>query len=257
MHPFITPLFALLIALFAVTLRAEEPIQLSPDLEVYPLTSRAWVHRSWAQLGDQQVPSNGVVIVQPERLTLVDTAWDETATRALLDWIESRFGRAPDLAVITHSHDDRMGGVRVLAERGVPAWAHPRTLVLAQAQAEDGPHSGPLRAIDDFNRQPRVSLGSLELYYPGPAHSPDNIVAWFGEEQLLVGGCAVKSAGAARIGYVEGSDPGHWPQAMENLLAQFPAAEVVVPGHGQPGGRGLLIHTLDLASSERPVTGPP
>ena len=38
-----------------------------------------------------------------------------------------------------------------------------------------------------------------------------------------------------------------WPGTMEKALAAFPAARIVVPGHGQPGGLELLRHTRDLA----------
>jgi hypothetical protein len=31
------------------------------------------------------------------------------------------------------------------------------------------------------------------------------------------------------------------------VLERYPRAEVVVPGHGDPGGRELLARTLDLA----------
>lgn len=57
----------------------------------------------------------------------------------------------------------------------------------------------------------------------------------------------MKGGSATAIGYVEGSDANHWPVAMENVLARYGAASIVVPGHGEIGDASLLTHTRDLA----------
>ena len=237
-----------LLVLFSLPLHADE-IRLSDDLQVYPLTQHTWVHRSWEVIQGQRYPSNGLIIVEENALTLIDTAWGDAPTALLLDWIEQQFGKVPDRAILTHSHDDRMGGARTLAERGIPAWAHPATLALARNDPDTfyDPDIPLPRLLKAFTEQSRIKFANLELYYPGPAHSPDNILVWYARDEVLIGGCAVKGGSATAIGYVEGSDANHWPVAMENVLARYGAASIVVPGHGDIGDASLLTHTRDLA----------
>ncbi|WP_372636844.1 subclass B1 metallo-beta-lactamase [Alcanivorax jadensis] len=240
---------ALALLLFiSLPLQAEE-IRLSDDLQVYPLTEHTWVHRSWEVIQGQRYASNGLIIIEDNTLTLIDTAWGDAPTALLLDWMEQRFGKAPDLAILTHSHDDRMGGASTLAARGIPAWAHPATLDIARN--DPGTFYDPdiplPRTIEAFTEQSRIKFANLELYYPGPAHSPDNIIVWYGRDEVLIGGCAVKGGSATAIGYVEGSNANHWPVAMENVLTHYSEASIVVPGHGDIGDASLLTHTRDLA----------
>tara|TARA_Y100000588_G_C14005630_1_gene817638 strand:+ start:134 stop:913 length:780 start_codon:yes stop_codon:yes gene_type:complete len=237
-----------LLLLLSLPLQADE-IRLSDDLQVYPLTEHTWVHRSWAVVNGQRYPSNGLIIIEDDTLTLIDTAWGDASTIAMLDWIEERFGKQPDLAILTHSHADRMGGASTLAARGIPAWAHPATLAIARDDPGTfyDPEIPLPRAIPAFKEKSRINFANLELYYPGPAHSPDNIIVWYARDDLLIGGCAVKSGSATAIGYVDGSNPEHWPVAMDKVLAHYGSAGTVVPGHGEIGDAGLLTHTRDLA----------
>lgn len=237
-----------LLLLSPLSIQADE-IHLSDDLQVYPLTEHTWVHRSWEVIQGHRYPSNGLIIIEDDTLTLIDTAWGDAPTAVLLDWMEQRFGKAPDLAILTHSHDDRMGGASTLAARGIPAWAHPATLTIARNDPDTFYDADiPLpRTIEAFTEQSRIKFANLELYYPGPAHSPDNIIVWYARDEVLIGGCAVKGGSATAIGYVEGSDANHWPVAMENVLTHYREAGIVVPGHGDIGDASLLTHTRDLA----------
>ncbi|EKF75539.1 beta-lactamase II [Alcanivorax hongdengensis A-11-3] len=246
-------LFALVITLLIplAVLAVEpvgKPIRLSNDLVVQPLTEHVWLHRSWTEYNGQRVSSNGVIIDDGKTLTLIDTAWGEAPTATLLSWIEQHFGKDPDQAILTHSHDDRMGGSRLLAEKHIRAYVHPKTLSIVKA--EPGKYYDPAshfpQALAFHDR--RARLGDIELYYPGAAHSPDNIVIWYGRDHLLVGGCAVKGRESTNIGYVAGSAPDHWAAAMDNLIQAFPQAAMVVPGHGQLGDEQLLFHTRALAT---------
>lgn len=216
----------------------------SPDLQVYPLKANVWVHRSWSTIDGSRYPANGLIILDGEQLVLIDTAWGNALTEQLLAWMETRFGATPDLAILTHAHEDRIGGLPALAKRHIPAYVHPMTRALAEQQypAEQLP-----LPLTELNEHASVSQGSLNVFYPGPAHSPDNIVIWYAKHQLLFGGCAVKSAEAEDIHYVNGSDPEGWPSAIDRILAHYPDTETVVPGHGQVGDATLLTHTLELA----------
>jgi glyoxylase-like metal-dependent hydrolase (beta-lactamase superfamily II) len=90
-------------------------------------------------------------------------------------------------------------------------------------------------------------VGPLEVFYPGPAHSRDNVVVWLPGQRVLFGTCAVRAAGTTALGNVADADVAEWPASIRRVLERYPQAEVVVPGHGEVGGVELLRHTITLA----------
>ena len=72
------------------------------------------------------------------------------------------------------------------------------------AELARGSSVGWTRDAFEFEDSKRVRAGtySIEAFYPGPGHSPDNIVVWIPEARVLFGGCLVKSAGAKGLAAV-------------------------------------------------------
>lgn len=60
--------------------------------------------------------TSGLLVEARGGLVLVDTAWNDAQTAALLDLAERTLGRRVSAAVLTHVHDDKMGGARALEE---------------------------------------------------------------------------------------------------------------------------------------------
>jgi glyoxylase-like metal-dependent hydrolase (beta-lactamase superfamily II) len=77
-------------------------------------------------------------------------------------------------------------------------------------------------------------------------------VVWVPEAKVLFGGCAVREAATSSAGNTADADMASWPEAIRRVRARYPEAEVVVPGHGEPGDAELLDHTIELLE-----TGPP
>src|SRR6185295_3616589 len=77
-------------------------------------------------------------------------------------------------------------------------------------------------------------VGTAEVFYPGPAHTRDNIVVWLPDSRVLFGGCAVRAA-TSGLGNVADADLTAYPASIRRVLERYPAAEVVVPGHGDVG----------------------
>ena len=72
-------------------------------------------------------------------------------------------------------HDDRVGGVDVLRAAGVATYASPSTRRLAEAEGNEIPtHS--LEGLSSSGDA--VRFGPVELFYPGAAHSTDNLVVY-------------------------------------------------------------------------------
>jgi glyoxylase-like metal-dependent hydrolase (beta-lactamase superfamily II) len=94
-------------------------------------------------------------------------------------------------------------------------------------------------------------VGSVEVFYPGPGHSRDNVMVWVSAARVLFGGCAVKSAASMSLGNLADADTRAWPDAVHRVMDRYREAAVVVPGHGAEGTQELFTHTLELLQVAR------
>lgn len=56
----------------------------------------------------------------------------------------------------------------------------------------------------------------------------------------------VKDMQSEGLGNLSDASLEEWPGTIDKLIARFPSARIVIPGHGQPGGMELLTHTKKL-----------
>ncbi|MDJ0939904.1 MAG: subclass B1 metallo-beta-lactamase [Woeseiaceae bacterium] len=214
-----------------------------------------WMHTSYATIEPWgPVRSNGIVVVGGKGAVLVDTAWNNRQTEAIIDWAQQALGVSISSAVFTHAHDDKMGGVEALRAAGIPTYAHPQSNLLAPINGLMPAEFDLVIAADGTASAPAESNGNLSLlqiYYPGPGHTADNIVALATGTGVLFGGCLVRPAGSVSLGNTADASIDNWEAAADSVVRQFPGAMVVIPSHGSPGGRELLSHTVDLARSAR------
>ena len=68
------------------------------------------------------VASNGL-IVRDGRVLVVDTAWTDDQTAQILNWIKE-INLPVALAVVTHAHQDKMGGMDALHAAGIATYAN-------------------------------------------------------------------------------------------------------------------------------------
>lgn len=196
------------------------------------------VHTSYHALADGIFPSNGLLLCHPGEGALVDTAWGDTPTAHLLAEAERR-GCPVKNAVFTHAHDDRTGGLSTLFARGVRVHA---TAATRDLLARPGFAPEPLAPPATL----RLAATELEVFFPGPAHAPDNVVVYLPATKVLFAGCMVKARVARSLGNVHDASIGSWPAALRRVEERYPEATIVVPGHGDRGGRELLHHTATL-----------
>jgi len=208
-------------------------------VDVQPFDAKLFVHRSTDAKG---IPSNGLVAVTEGGLLLVDTAWTESQTEAVLAWGDRRF-RLPWIgAVITHDHTDRDGGLAALERRKIAVAALDLTVAKLTRRGVRGVTT-LFTARDGVFKDPR----GFEAYYPGPGHASDNIVLHF--PGLVYGGCLVKSMPADDLGFTGDADLAGWPAAIRNVRARY-ADLAIVPGHGPVDLSGEAYqHTLDLLAA--------
>lgn len=237
-----------LIAGACATKSGDKPAADLPAPSLQRIADGVWIHKSYRHVEPWgAVLSQGLVVKTEGGLALVDTAWTDEDTAALLTLIERETGESPDIAVITHAHSDKMGGVKALQDAGIGGRAHPFT-------NEDAPARGLRRTMFSIldGRDREMLLGAqdeqgITAYYPGAGHTRDNIVVYYAPAKVLFGGCLIRPGESDDLGNTADGDVGHWAQAVRNVAAAFPEAEIVIPSHGAMGGRELLDHTIALA----------
>ena len=219
--------------------RPENAQALTRDVFVEELEQGLWRHVSHKFMPPAgQVPSNGLVIELPSGALVVDTAWNDEQTATLLNWVEEHVGFVKAV-IVTHAHDDRMGGIEEVHRRGIPTYGLEATSTLAKAQ-------GLASLTNTFGPTSKISLAEFgvagEIFYPGPGHTPDNIVVWLEASQTLFGTCMVRAADWG-IGNLADAMPKDWLVSATVLVERYAAARRVVPGHGDIGGGELLTRT--------------
>lgn len=229
----------------AATARADEiPVG---EVRLREIGEGVWVHTATREIADGIVfPSNGLVVRDGDGLLVVDAAWGAHNTAVLLAAIEETIGLPVRRALATHFHDDRVGGMAVLASAGVETYATPLTRRLAGEAGNDTPERAlkGLEAPGDAAR-----FGPVELFYPGPGHARDNLVVYVPGAQVLFGGCAIHEADRRTAGNVADADLDAWPASVRRVQARYPRVDRVVPGHGAPGGPELLAHTIRVVAA--------
>jgi metallo-beta-lactamase class B len=202
------------------------------------------VHRSYDASG---VPSNGLIAITDRGLVLVDTAWTDKQTDAILRFGRERLKQSWSGAVITHDHRDRAGGIGALMQARIPVAA----LDLTVAKFEKRGVHGVTRLFTAAAGQFRDERG-FEAFYPGPGHTSDNIVLAFPASHFVFGGCLIKAADASDLGFTGDADRAAWPVAVRRVAERYPNPRALIPGHG-PVDRSVAAYrrTLDLLAPQR------
>jgi len=226
----------------------EEKVELSPDIKLRSLTQGVWLYQASAILPgyDEPVSANGLILVSGPSAMLIDLPWNDEQTRIIAEWIASSHQAKVEFVVPTHHHQDCAGGLAAAHDLGADSWAlHKTTVKLYDA--------GSVIPKNSFSNEKVLDCGALtvELFYPGTGHTDDNIVAWIPDRKVLFGGCLIRSAGAANLGNIEEADLEAYPETLEKIEDRYEAAEIVVPGHGEPGGKELIKHTSDLSKKQK------
>jgi metallo-beta-lactamase class B len=208
-------------------------------VEIETIEPTLYIHRS---TDAKAVPSNGLIAVTGGGLLLVDTAWTEAQTEAILAWGDDYFRRPWIGAVITHDHADRAGGLAALERRHIPVSALDLTVAKLTRRGVHG--VTPLFAARDGAVK---DARGFEAFYPGAGHASDNIVLHF--PGLTYGGCLVKSLAAGDLGFTGDADLAAWPASVRNVSARYTDA-TIVPGHGPVVRSGrAFAHTLELLAA--------
>lgn len=220
--------------------------QIGENIQLIRLTENVFVHRSFKVSEEYgRFPSNGLVYIVDSTVVIFDTPSTVKTTTRLLNYLSIEQGYTIKALVVNHFHEDCTAGIDSVQARGIITYGSRKTAALCIAKGVSPPQK-------KFGKRKTIKLGDQRIknYFPGPGHSPDNIVSYLPEEKVLFGGCLIKSNGAGR-GNTNDAVLGEWSNTVERVQKQFPDASFIVPGHGHHGGRELLEFTAQLFADER------
>lgn len=241
--------FAAACSAFGVSRRLQAADAPQPPFVFTQIGDGVWMHTSTAKLPTGQwYPSNGMVVVGATRTLLIDTAWTPEQTQVLLGRMTVQQSTS---LFITHFHDDRMGGLAVTAAAGIRSFAFARTVTEARAHnmgAIDQALAPDTYAFDLGGR-------TVEVFYPGPAHTVDNAVAYDNKTGMMFGGCMMRALTMSDMGNVADADVVQWGGSVARVAARYPHTKLIVPGHGPADDQRIYQHTISLAQAKLDQAG--
>jgi glyoxylase-like metal-dependent hydrolase (beta-lactamase superfamily II) len=215
-------------------------------LDIQHLAGNYYVFTTYKHLDGVRIPSNGLYVVTRAGVIVVDSPWDTTQCGPLLDSIERRHHTKIVLCIATHFHDDRTAALEFFRNQGIPTYASKLTRELCRKNREKEPEFW-FASDTTF----RIGSVSINTYFPGAGHSPDNIVLWFEDAAILYGGCLVKSTENHGLGYLTDADPEAWAGSIQRVIDRYPNPKYVIPGHFGWDSTRSLEHTLGLLRQHR------
>ena len=210
-------------------------------LELKQIKTNFYVHTTYNSFGGNPFPSNGLIVNSDSGLILIDTPWNDFQTTKLIDSYKKLFKKDITLAIITHAHVDKIGGINSLLNQKIKTISTKLTADIAESNSYRRPEAKlPKDSIIIFSNI------VIHTFYPGVGHTKDNIVVYFPEEKILYGGCFIKSIDAKDLGNLIDADVIQWDTSINNVIKKFNGDMIVIPGHGKIGNFKNIKHTKYL-----------
>ncbi|HCF6245517.1 IMP family subclass B1 metallo-beta-lactamase [Pseudomonas aeruginosa] len=228
-------LFVLCVFFFCNIAVAEESL---PDLKIEKLEEGVYVHTSFEEAkGWSVVTKHGLVVLVKNDAYLIDTPITAKDTEKLVNWFVER-GYKIKGSISTHFHGDSTAGIEWLNSQSIPTYASELTNELLKKDNK-------VQAKHSFNGVSYSLIkNKIEVFYPGPGHTQDNVVVWLPEKKILFGGCFVKPDG---LGYLGDANLEAWPKSAKILMSKYGKAKLVVSSHSDIGDVSLLKRTWEQA----------
>jgi metallo-beta-lactamase class B len=181
-----------------------------------------------------------MIVIDESEALIFDTPTNDSDSKELIDWIEENLKCKVIGVVVTHFHNDCLGGLNEFHERQIPSYASFKTIELAKQDSVQIPQNGFINYLE-------IGVGDKKVInkFFGEGHTIDNIVSYFPEENVLFGGCLIKALGASK-GYLGDANVNEWSNTVQAVKSKYGKVKVIIPGHGIPGNSDLLDYTIEL-----------
>ena len=213
----------------------------SKGLIITQITQNTFVHTSYKQTDEfGYVPCNGLIVRNGSETIIFDTPTTDKSSAVLIKWIQKKLHCTINAIIPTHFHDDCLGGLQAFDEQTIPSYANSKTVEYAKENKMAVPKNS-------FNDSLHLNLGNayVTAIFFGEGHTKDNVVGYFPEDNVLFGGCLIKTMDAGK-GYLGDANVAAWSATVEKVKQAYPQVKFVVPGHGPYGDQKLLDYTIQL-----------
>ena len=226
-----------------------EGLNVHAQLEIHKLTDSVYVYTTYRELESGPFPSNSMYVLTSDGIVMIDTPWDTTQLAPLLDSMKVKHNAAPIFSFSTHFHDDRTAGLKKLDSMGVKTHSTLKTKNLCLK------HNNEI-AQHTFLGDTLLNIGGkqIQFYYPGKGHTEDNIVVYVNGDDVLYGGCLVKSYEATNLGYTGDSGTlDEWIESLKIIKKKFKSADFIIPGHQSWTSKQSINHSIKLLKKEQKI----
>lgn len=217
-----------------------------PKLKIAHLTGDFYIYTTYNNYEGNLVPANGMYLVTSQGVVMFDTPWDTTQFQPLLDSIKVKHDQRVVMCFATHWHSDKTAGLAYYRQHGIKTYTTALTDELSKKNNK--PRAEFLMTRDTVFH---VGQYSFETYYPGPAHTEDNIVIWFETERILYGGCLIKGADANDLGYLGDGNVTAYSATLKNVQKKFPKPNHIIIAHSDWNNLNSLQHSIRMAMKLR------
>ncbi len=221
-------------------------IMVSEELIIKKLSDHSYIHISDLTLKNgTKVACNGFIYIHNKEAYIFDTPANDIATTDLIQWLQKDKKTIIKGVVFNHFHADCNEGMDVFKKEGIPTIASKKTAKLMALHKYPEPNLL-------FKEQLTLTLGNKTIIntFMGEAHTVDNIVSYFPDEELIFGGCMIKSRNATK-GNLADANIKEWSATVSKIKEAYPKTKTVIPGHGEHGNTELLDYTISLFKAEK------
>lgn len=235
--------FILLLLGFTHTVNGGTILKISPTIQLSELSPGFYIHESFTSNEYGGFTSNGLLLITNGKALMIDTPMTGDETKTIFQYLKDSMNVKLTLFIGGHYHDDCIGGMAYLKEQGIKT-------ILGKKTGEKCRELVLTLPDNTFEKEYTFTFEGIQVkcFYPGAGHTADNIVVYFPDQQILFGGCLVKSVESTNLGNLADAVPTSWDASIEMILKHFPDVSIVVPGHGNSGSIALLHHTRQLVN---------
>jgi len=182
--------------------------------------------------------NNGLIYFKDKEAIIISTPDSDLETQRLIDWVQ--MDHEIVAYIIDRWHPDAMEGLNQVHLNNIRTYSYEGTRAVAKEKNLPIPETG-------FNPILELKVGSSKVicHFLGKSHTSDGIVVWIPDEKVLFGGNGIRNIGGW-VGNIGDANLREWSQTARNIKAEYGDAQIVVPGHGSPGGSELIDYTIEL-----------
>lgn len=231
-----------IISVFGIAQTPNQIIEVSNNVQLIKLTDEFYIHNTFTDSEIGRFWSNGVLVVKNGKALMIDSPTSVEETKIIEKFLQDSLHASISLFIGGHYHIDCIGGMDYFKQNKI------HTILGEKTNEKCVEFKLPL-PDETFKNKLDLNFEGipLECLYFGGGHTADNIVVFFPNEEILFGGCLIKSADSQTMGNLADAVPSEWAGTVEKVLHHCQNVNIVVPGHGNFGGKELLTHTIELA----------